>query len=160
MVGLAGLEVSQDPGIMLCTLPLGAGVGLAIYDPKARVGGLLHSLLPASSLDPQRAANHPGMFLDTGLEALLAHAQRLNATRPNIRVFVAGAARIMDENPLFDIGKSNGDVLGELLAQQGVELYARQVGGRTDCSMELTLATGEVRLRFSGQAGTQALCKP
>jgi chemotaxis protein CheD len=160
MVGLAGFEVSQDPDVMLCTLPLGACLGIAIYDPKVKVGGVLHCLLPASSLDPKRAASHPGMFVDTGLEALLARAQQLNATRKNLRVFVAGAAQILDEHPFFSIGKSNFDILAGLLAQQGVGVYAQRVGGRTNCSMELTLATGEVRLKYSGQAEPQTLCKP
>jgi chemotaxis protein CheD len=159
MVGMAGLEVSQDPNVLLCTLPLGACLAIAIYDPKVKVGGVLHSLLPASSMDPERALIRPGMFLDTGLEELLARAQRLHATRENLRVFVAGAAQIMDEQPPFDIAKSNCDILPELLAQKGVEIYAQKLGGRTNCSLELILATGEVRLKFSGQTEPQMLCK-
>jgi len=160
MVDPAGLAVSRDVNVSLCTSPLGACLGIAIYDPAARVGGLLHSLLPASKLDPKRAASRPGMFLDTGLAALLAEAEKLNAKRENIRIFVAGGAQMMDETGVFNIGKLNTEILGELLPRLGVKVYARQAGGRTSCSMELTLATGEVRLRFSGQAAAKTLCKP
>jgi chemotaxis protein CheD len=160
MVGLAGLEVSQDPNVSLCTLPLGSCLGVAIYDPVVKVGGVLHSLLPASSLDPERAASCPAMFLDTGLEVLFARAQQLNATRENMRVVVAGAAQIMDESPLCNIGPANCDSLGELLARGGVGIYAQALGGRTNCSLELALATGEVRLKYSGQAEAKTLCKP
>jgi chemotaxis protein CheD len=160
MVGLAGFEVSQDPNVLLCTSPLGACLAIAIYDPKVKVGGVLHSLLPASRLAPDRAVSCPGMFLDTGLKALFARARQLNATKENLRVFVAGAAQIMDESPGFNIAKSNCDMLGELLAEQGVRVYARAVGGRTNCSLELTLATGEVRVKYSGRAEPKTLCKP
>ncbi len=160
MVGLAGLAVSQDPTVSLCTFPLGACLGVAIYDPMVKVGGLLHSLLPDSSIGPRRAASYPGMFLDTGMATLLARAQELKATKENLRVFVAGGAQIMDETPFLNIGKFNSDNLGKLLSRLGLEIYAQQLGGRTSCSMELTLATGEVQLRFCGQAAFKTLCKP
>jgi len=155
-----GWLLSRDSTASLCTFPLGACLGIAIYDPVAKVGGLLHSLLPASSLDPKRAASRPGMFLDTGLTALLDGAQRLKATRKSLRVFVAGAAQIIDETALFNIGKINCDILPQLLRQLGVKLHAQNVGGRTNRSMELILATGEVLLKFSGQTASMLLCKP
>jgi len=160
MVAPAGMMLSQDPGASLCTFPLGACLGVAIYDPIAKVGGVLHSLLPASSLDPARAASRPGMFLDTGLTALLEGALQLKATRESLQVYVAGAAQIMDDPDFFDIGKSNCDIFHSLLQQRGVKVHAQNVGGRTNRSMELILATGEVRLRFSGQSEPTPLCKP
>src|ERR1700728_1647232 len=105
MVGLADLAVSHDPNVVLSTYPLGACLGIAIYDPVAKVGGLLHSLLPASSIDPKRAADRPGMFLDTGLAALVWRARELGAKTENLQVFVAGGAQIMDETTPFNIGK-------------------------------------------------------
>ena len=159
-VGLAGLAVSQDPNVSLCTAPLGAGLGVAIYDPTVKVGGLLHSLLPSSSMDPGRAASCPAMFIDTGLTALLAAAQQLNATRENLRVCVAGAAQIMDHTSFFNPGKCNYDSLTELLPQLGIKVYAEDVWARNNCSMELDLATGGVLLRYTGQATTKTLCKP
>ena len=71
MVGMADLMISQDQSFVLCTFPLGACLGIAVYDPVVKVGGLLHSMLPDSSIDPKRAAARPGMFLDTGLALLL-----------------------------------------------------------------------------------------
>ncbi len=77
IVGMADLMVSQDPNLILCTFPLGACLGIAIYDPVVKVGGLLHSMLPDSSIDPKRAAARPGLFLDTGLALLLEYAFNL-----------------------------------------------------------------------------------
>ena len=160
MIGLAELAVSRDPAHVLSTYPLGACLGIAIYDPIAKVGGLLHSLLPASSIDPKRAADRPGMFLDTGLAELLQRAGELGAQRERVRIFVAGGAQIMDETSPFNIGKRNYDVLTELLAQMNLKIYAEDVGGRTNRTMRIALATGDVRLKFSGQAKLITLCKP
>ena len=160
MVGLAELAVSCDPSIVLSTYPLGACLGIAIYDPVTKVGGLLHSLLPASSIDPKRAAARPGMFLDTGLAALLKRARELGAKPENLLIFVAGGAQIMDETTPFNIGKRNYEVLTELLAERKLQIHAEDVGGRTNRTMRLNLASGEVRLKFSGQAKLIILCKP
>ena len=160
MVGLADLAVSHDPNVVLSTYPLGACLGIAIYDPVAKVGGLLHSLLPASSIDPKRAADRPGMFLDTGLAALVWRARELGAKTENLQVFVAGGAQIMDETTPFNIGKRNYDVLTGLLAQMNLKIYAEDIGGRNNRALRINLANGEVRIKLSGQAKFTALCKP
>ena len=157
---MADLVVSHDPRASLRTLPLGAGLAVAIYDPIAKVGGLLHSLLPTSVLDPQFAVRRPGMFLDTGLAALLGRALQFKAGKENLHICVAGAAQIMDQTTLFDIGPRNYKRLTELLAVEGLKIDAEDVGGKTSCSMELILATGEVRVKFSGQRIARTLCKP
>lgn len=158
MVGLAEVVVTQDPDVTLCTQPLGACLGIAVYDPVAKVGGVLHSLLPDSKLDPARAASRPGMFLDTGLAELLGRAEAMGATKENLRVFTAGGAQIIDETASFNVGKRNYEVLHQLLEQQGLTLHAQDVGGLTNRTMQLNLETGEVRLKFSGQIKLKLLC--
>jgi len=160
MVGMADLMVSQNQSMILCTFPLGSCLGIAIYDPVARLGGVLHSMLPDSSIDPQRAAARPGMFLDTGLALLLEHAGNLKSKKENLLIYVAGGSEIMDETACFNIGKRNYEVLTGLLAKQGLKIHAADVGGLTNRTMQLNLGTGEVRLKFSGQAKMKMLCKP
>ena len=161
MVGMADLMVSQDQNLVLNTFPLGACLGIAIYDPAAKVGGVLHSMLPDSSIDPHRAATRPGMFLDTGLALLLKHAANLKSNPANLLIYVAGGSEVMDETACFNIGKRNFDVLAGLLERHGLKIHASDVGGLTNRTMQLKLANGEVRLKFSGQARMKTLqCKP
>jgi len=159
-VGLAELVVSRDPHATLCSSPLGACLGVVIYDPAVKVGGLLHSLLPASSIAPARAADRPGMFLDTGMAAMLERAVELGAKTGRLQVFVAGGAQIMDESNAFNIGTRNYASLRQLLAQMGLQIYAEDTGGRPNRTMQISLATGDVRVKYSGQAKMKSLCKP
>jgi chemotaxis protein CheD len=159
MVGMADLMVSQDQSLTLCTFPLGACLGIAIYDPVVKVGGILHSMLPDSSIGPKRAAARPGMFLDTGLARLLGLAEALKAKKENLLVYVAGASEILDETTFFNLGKRNYAVLAGLLARHGVKIHAEDVGGRANRTMQLNLATGEARVKIPGQARTKLLCK-
>ena len=46
VVGVADCHVTSDPANVLVTYALGSCIAVAIYDPVARVGGLLHFMLP------------------------------------------------------------------------------------------------------------------
>ena len=45
-VGLGEIKVSRRPVEMLVAYGLGSCVGVGMYDPAARVAGLLHAVLP------------------------------------------------------------------------------------------------------------------
>jgi chemotaxis protein CheD len=159
-VGMADLIVRQGGNLLLATLPLGAGLGIAIYDPASRVGGLLHCLLPDSAVDPEFAGTHPGMFLDTGLADLLARARALKAKLGDLRIYAAGGGEILDDSEFPNIGKCNRDALARLLAEFGLSLQGGDLRGLDNCSLQLNLATGEVRLKSCGLEQLKTLCKP
>jgi chemotaxis protein CheD len=160
VVGLADLAVVRESSLVLSTQALGACLGVTIFDPVARVAGILHSMLPDSSLDAARAAARPGMFLDTGLAAMLAQARQLHATKENLQLCVAGGARILDDSAHFNIGGRNFEVLKILLDQHGLSIHAHDVGGLSNRSIFLNAVTGEVLLRISGKPQPRSLCKP
>ena len=48
MVGLGEVKASKDPDAVLACLGLGSCIAVAVYDPKAKVGGMAHVVLPKS----------------------------------------------------------------------------------------------------------------
>jgi chemotaxis protein CheD len=158
VVGLAELAVSNNPNAILTTYALGSCVGIAIYDREARVGGLLHCMLPDSTIDPAKAQAHPGMFVDTGLTALLRAACQLRADRRRMQVFLAGGARIMDDQNLFNIGGRNLAAFAECLRRENLRVTAEQVGGQGNRTIGLSIETGRIRLKVSGQSQEVELC--
>ena len=58
----------------MTTYGLGSCIALAIHDPVASVGGLLHFMLPESSLNPRKAGENPYLFADTGIPLLFQAA--------------------------------------------------------------------------------------
>ena len=79
IVGVSDMKVSNDREAILITYSLGSCIGVAIYDSVARVGGLLHYMLPESGLDQEKARKNPYMFADTGIPALFKAAYKLGA---------------------------------------------------------------------------------
>ena len=56
VVGIADCRTTKDRDATLVTYALGSCVGVGVFDPASSVGGLLHVLLPESSLDAEKAA--------------------------------------------------------------------------------------------------------
>ncbi len=160
LVEMADFLVVHNQNAILKTNPLGACLGVTLYDPAVKVAGILHSLLPDSGIDAARAATRPGMFLDSGLAAMLTRARELGATLENLTICVAGGARILDETSYFNIGHRNFEVLIKLLEQLGLRPKAQDVGGLSNRSMQLRTSSGEVRLKISGQPKIKILCNP
>jgi chemotaxis protein CheD len=159
VVGIANLAVSQNPCTALAAYSLGSCLGVAIYDPVARVGGLLHAMLPDSNIDREKAAGKPGMFVDTGLPALFQAVIGLGAEEGRLRVSVAGAAQIMDDSSHFSIGRRNIEAFKAFLGQRRLKVFAADVGGLPNRTLFLDLATGEASLQVCGRPRAIPICK-
>ena len=55
-VDISDMKVSTNPEEILVTYSLGSCVGVVLYDPVVRVGGMIHCMLPLSRIDPEKAA--------------------------------------------------------------------------------------------------------
>lgn len=151
VVGVGDMAVSNRPDDVLITYSLGSCIGVAVYDPTVRVGGILHYMLPESSIDPEKARKNPAMFGDTGIPLLFKECYKLGATKTNMIVKVAGGGQILDENGIFNIGKRNYMILKKLFWRNNVRVAAEDVGGSINRTMRLEIGTGRVFLKISGE---------
>ncbi len=149
IVNIADMKVTGDPEATLVTYSLGSCIGLAIYDPIAKVGGLLHFMLPDSSVDPQKAHRTPCMFADTGVAALFAEAYRLGADKNRIEIKVAGGSQVMNRSSFLNIGKRNLAALQDILETRGLTVSAEDVGGYSNRTVSLQLSSGKVFVKSS-----------
>jgi chemotaxis protein CheD len=147
VIDIADFQVTADPGSTLITYSLGSCIGVAIYDPDVQVAGMLHYMLPDSSIAPEKARLNPAMFADTGLPALFRAAYELGAQKRRIIVKVAGGSSLLDDNGTFNIGKRNYVALRKIFWKNGVLIGADNVGGSSSRTMRLDVATGRVTIR-------------
>jgi chemotaxis protein CheD len=154
VVGMADMTVTADPTETITTHALGSCLGITLYDPVARVGGLLHVMLPDSSIDPRKANERPMMFVDLGIPCLFRAAYALGAKKPRIVVKVAGGAttKADPKDDFFRIGERNFVALRKLLWKNNVLIEAYDVGGMHSRTMVLSMANGEVNVHANGAA--------
>ncbi len=151
VVGVGDLAVSNNQAAALATYSLGSCLGVTIFDPVTRVGGLLHLMLPDSSLNAAKAAQQPAMFADTGVAALFRAAYQMKADKYRVQICVAGGAQVMDASGFFNIGKRNFESVSALLERHGLRILAAEVGGLVSRTISLNVGTGEVRLKVAGR---------
>jgi chemotaxis protein CheD len=150
-VGVADMKVSNDPEAVLATYSLGSCIGIAIYDAVARVGGLLHYMLPESTLDPEKAKKNPCIFADTGIPALFKAAYKLGAKKQRIKVVIAGGSQILDQKGFFNIGKRNETAVRKMFHRNNVIIDYTDVGGVVNRTIKLAVNNGDVWLKVSGK---------
>ena len=148
-IGIADMKVSADPADILTTYCLGSCIGLALYDPVAKVGGILHYMLPSDMINPLKAERHPYMFGSTGIPQLFKSCYQLGAEKKRLVVKVAGGGQVMDESGMFNIGKRNYAFLRKILWKNNVMIDAENVGGTINRSMYLRLLDGQVKVKLS-----------
>ena len=147
VVGMADCRVASEAADVLATFALGSCIGLSVYDARAKVGGLLHYMLPDSSIDPARGRQNPYMFADTGIPALIEQVCAKGANKRQLVAHAAGGASIMDPNNVFDIGKRNHLALRKILWKAGVLLSGEAVGGSTSRTVRLEIEGGRLWLQ-------------
>ena len=148
VVGVGDLATSADSSAHIITFALGSCLGITAYDPVARVGAMLHVMLPDSSINRDQAVTRPAMFVDTGVPLLFHEAYRLGAVKQRMVVKVAGGAAVTSGSDMFEIGKRNVVALRKVLWKNGVMIKSQDVGGTISRTLTLDVATGGVTLRI------------
>lgn len=151
IVGVADMKVSNDPESVLVTYSLGSCIGVALYDPIAKVGGMLHFMLPESGLDKTKAQTKPFMFADTGIPRLFKAAYELGGNKSRMRVIVTGGSQVMDQQGFFNIGKRNQMAVRKIFHRNNVIVDYSDVGGTTNRTIRLAIKDGQTGLKISGQ---------
>ena len=136
---------------ILVAYSLGSCIGVALYDAKTRVGGLLHAMLPSSHMDRAKARLRPGLFVDTGLLALLERFRACGGEPRRAIVKIAGGAEAPASSALFRIGERNCVAIRRALWRHGLRLAAAWLGGKQPKTVQLCVGSGQVRIRSRGK---------
>lgn len=150
IIGVGDLAVSQEKGTELITYSLGSCIGVLIHDAAACVGGLLHLMLPDSSLNHERAMRQPAVFADTGLPALFKQAYALGAKKGRMRVVVVGGSQVMDSAGHFNIGKRNYAAVRKIFWRNNVLIDKEDIGGNVNRTVSLEVGSGRIWMKING----------
>jgi len=151
VVGIGEGKVTDNNDMTLVTYSLGSCVAVACLDPVARVGGMVHCMLPTGTADPGRALKRPGMYVDTGVARLLDMLTAMGAMRRRLAITAAGGAEVIMDRGLFDIGRRNVLALRKALWSHQCFMTAGDLGGRSPRTFRLEMATGRATVVSGGR---------
>jgi chemotaxis protein CheD len=150
IVGVADMKVSNEQGESIITYSLGSCIGLVIYDPVVKVAGMLHYMLPESSLDKDKARAKPYMFADSGIPRLFKTVYQLGGVKQRLKIYAAGGAEILDQKGFFNIGKRNYMALKKMFFKNNVMINKQNVGGNVNRTVRIEISTGDIYVKTSG----------
>jgi chemotaxis protein CheD len=145
------MVASSDPADLLITHALGSCLGIAAHDPEAGVGGLLHVMMPLSSINPEKAQACPYMFVDTGVPSFFREMYKAGGVKNRLVVKVAGGANVhRASQDRFEVGKRNYVMLKKMFWKNGVLIDGEDTGGECARTMYLEIGSGRVWLTTGG----------
>jgi chemotaxis protein CheD len=123
-----------------------------VWEPIARIAGLLHFLLPDSKINPARARLEPEAFADSGIPRLFHDVYRLGGQKKRCTVRLVGGAEISGHAPdgVLNVGRRNILAARGILWRNGVMVEGEAVGGTTARSVILAAATGVLTIKANG----------
>lgn len=137
-------HVSDRPEDMLTTV-LGSCVAACIYDPRRRVGGMNHFLLPDT----------PGArdirYASAAMEQLVNSMLKRGAVRERLEAKIFGGGRMLKGLP--DIGQRNGEAALAFLRGEGIVVRAQSLGGTQARRIRFWPATGQAKQMLLHNAG-------
>jgi len=148
-VGLGEIKISNDPGDVLIGFGLGSCIGVGMYDPIARIAGMLHAVLPVVSDNKTPSPK----YTDSGVQMLLEQLLEAGALRSRIIVKMAGGANMLSSPGLsstFDIGTRNVDSAYDTLKKLKLKISSESVGGQIGRTVRLYISDGRMTIRIMG----------
>lgn len=144
-VGMADCKTAKAPDT-LATIGLGSCIGICIYDPVLRLGGMVHIMLPSVG---GNLGKDPAKYADSGLELLLKEVLGMGAAKIRLKAKIAGGAQMFafPGSPVLKIGERNAEAVEQGLKKHGVHLIAAEVGGTFGRTIYFDVGTGALRIR-------------
>ena len=141
-VGMADYKVGRAPATII-SYGLGSCIGVSLYDPQVKVGGLLHIMLPDST--QSRSSENPAKFADTGVPLLLKEVLALWANKSRLVAKMAGGAQMFafaKGTDIMRVGERNANAVRDLLKSLGLRLLAEDTGSNYGRTVQINLENG------------------
>jgi chemotaxis protein CheD len=149
-IGLGEIKVSSDPLDVLVAFGLGSCVGIGMFDPIRRLGGMLHAVLPGHLNGGDISSPK---YVDTGIQLLLQEMQNSGAIQSRLIIRIAGGANMLTAPGLsktFDIGTRNIVAAKETLKQLNLKITGEEIGGQVGRTVRLYVSDGRMTIRQMG----------
>lgn len=154
-VGIAQMDVVRVPQTIR-TSGLGSCVGVVLYDETTKIAGMIHVMLPDSTLGKVDSLN-VAKFADTGIDALI-QLLKVEGVQPfRLKAKIAGGAQMFkftSDKDSMRIGPRNVEAVKAQLRKNGIPIVAEDTGGSSGRTIEFNPATSKLNIRTVNQGVT------
>lgn len=152
-VSIGELVVSNNQDDVLVAYGLGSCVAVCMYDPDAKVAGMVHSLLPKAGQN-NGSEKQIAKFVDQAVPRLIESILKTGAQRRRLQVYLVGGAQMLSTpgfNHSLNIGQKNINTAKHVLDATGFRILAQSTGGNSGRTVKLFVSSGEVTVKTLGK---------
>ncbi len=153
VVQIADMKMSRRSGTLI-TYALGSCVGISLYDPVAKLGALIHIMLPQATTTSNTSEKQVYKFADTGIASTLLKMSALGGMKSRYVCKIAGGAKMFsidDKSMLGSIGDRNVETVMNVLRRENIRISGQDTGSNYARTMTLDVETGKVSIRTIGK---------
>lgn len=146
-VGMADYKVGRAPDTLI-SYGLGSCIGISLYDPQTKIGGLLHIMLPDSN--QSRANENRAKFADTGIPDMLNELIRMGAAKSRLVAKLAGGSQMFafaNASDIMRVGLRNASASKEILKKLSIPIVGEDTGGSYGRTVQIDLSTGVYKVK-------------
>lgn len=146
-VGMADYKVGRAPDTLI-SYGLGSCIGISLYDPQTKIGGLLHIMLPDSN--QSRANENRAKFADTGIPDMLNELVRMGAAKSRLVAKLAGGSQMFafaNASDIMRVGLRNASASKEILKKLSIPIVGEDTGGNYGRTVQIDLSTGIYKVK-------------
>jgi len=146
-VGIAELNTVTAPASIITT-GLGSCVGVCIWDPITKIGGLVHVMLPDSTAN--KGNQNKAKYADTGVTLLIEEVVKEGANKTRLAAKIAGGAQMFSfpgQSSIMKIGERNTAAVKKALQDSKIRLLAEDTGGTFGRTIEFYPVNGDLVIK-------------
>lgn len=146
-VGIADMKIVKAPR-KIRTSSLGSCVGVVLYDDSKEIAGLVHVMLPDSSLGRLDSFNK-AKFADTGIYTLVELLKVEGVNPKSLKAKIAGGAQMFQfqSKDTIRIGPRNIEAVKMILNRLSIPIIAEDTGGSRGRSIEFDPISKKLSIR-------------
>jgi len=146
-VGIADMNIVKEP-MTIRTSGLGSCVGIVLYDERKKIAGMVHIMLPDSSLGKSDRIN-VAKFADTGIYALMELLKAEGVRPMALKAKIAGGSQMFQfgSRDTIRIGPRNVEAVKQELKRLSIPIIAEDTGGSSGRTIEFNPTGSMLNIR-------------
>lgn len=149
LIDIGNFKIAKNH-VVLETFSLGSCLGVIIYDPVVKIGGLAHIMLPDSSLSKNHTIEEPAKYADKAIPLLIKEMVNFGAKKTRLVAKIVGGASMFepgDNESQLKVGDRNIEAAKKALKKAKIPVVAEDIGKNYGRTVEFRIKNGKVIVR-------------
>lgn len=148
IVGIGEMAISNNIEDSIKTFALASCIGMVVYSPFRKVGGMVHIALP-KPYNIEERDTRLCYYASTGIPALINEMSRYyGCLKGELNIGLYGGANSIRNNDAFNVGRINLEVSKNILRNMNLKFDDRETGKRVSRTIELDVCSGQVTIFY------------